>query len=355
MIAYKPKHIYIEGRIRHAPLTERILRALPGCSIHEIRDHRRLEGEPLPFKAYSAAIKRNVLILAHHPGPCVRPFPGSREGTGPSEFYVAHANGCPFDCQYCFLQGYFDHGAPVLFVNGRDLLKELAGHLERQAAKGPAVYHAGELSDAFALEGWSGFAAATMPLFRDFPAAELELRTKCAGVEAFLPEGPPPNVTVSWTLTPWQAWQRCEHRTPDPLARLRSARACRGKGYRIGIRLDPALIYPGWEKGYKELTRQIHEHLGPQGVESFVIGGFRYSRDLGNRMRARFPAGTLLLPEFVRCEDGKNRYFRPLRVALYRKIVEQIRGHDPKARIHLCMETDQVHTDVFGPRQAGRA
>ncbi len=347
MLAYLPRYIYLERRARNAPLTERILESLPGCSVHEIEDHRRLEDEPLPLKGYDASIKRNVLVLAHHPGPCIRPFPGSGGGPGPTEYSVGHANGCPFDCQYCFLQGYFDHGAPVLFVNREDLLAELADHLERNARNGPAVYHTGELSDALALECWSGFASGAIPLFRGYPGAGLELRTKCRAVETLLPDGAPRNVTVSWTLAPQEAWRRYEHRTPDPLERLRSARGCQEKGYRVGIRLDPALCYPGWENGYDELLQQIYGHLQPDGIESFVIGGFRYTPSVGSRIRERFPSSSLLLPEFVRCKDGKYRYFRPLRVSLYRRLVRRIREHDPKAVIRLCMETDQVRRDLF--------
>jgi spore photoproduct lyase len=355
MISYRPRHIYVESKVLQVPLTKSILRSLAGCSVHEIQDHRRLEHEAVPLKGYDERVKGDVLILAHHPGPCIRPFPGAREEPAPSEFYVAHANGCPFDCQYCFLQGYFAHGAPVLFVNQEDLLEELEDHLEKNAKSRPAVYHAGELSDALALECWSGFARAAIPVLEGYPAARLELRTKCAGVEALLPEGPPSNVTVSWTFTPWDAWENDEYRTPNPWVRIRSARACQEKGYQVGIRLDPALVYPGWESGYESLIREIYARLRPDGIESFVIGGFRYSATLGSRIRERFPSSSLLLPEFVPCRDGKYRYFRPLRVSLYRELVALIRAHDPGARIHLCMETDQVHRDVFAGKAIAQA
>jgi spore photoproduct lyase len=349
MLPYRPRHIYTERTARDAPLTRRILGSLAGCPVHEIQDHRRIEAEPLPFQGYDGRIKSSVLVLAHHPGPCIRPFPGSRqnEGQGPAEFFIAHANGCPFDCQYCFLQGYFDHGAPVLFVNQQDMLSELIDHLERNARNRPTLYHMGEFSDALALEHWSGFAAAAIAVFVDYPLARLELRTKCDRVETVLPEGPPPNVTISWTLTPRRAWKLYEHRTPNPLERLRSARACHEKGYRVGIRLDPALVYLGWEEGYEGLIAQIYQQLRPEGIESVWIGGFRYSRDLGNRIRERFPSSSLLLPEFVLCNDAKYRYFRPLRVSLYRELLKQIQRHDPEVLIRLCMETEQVYTDVL--------
>ena len=349
MVTYRPRYVYVESKVRQAPLTEHILRSLSGCPVYEIQDHRRLEEESLPLQGRDTGMKHQVLVLAYHPGPCIRPFPGSSEDSSPSEFFVAHANGCPFDCQYCFLQGYFEHDAPVLFVNQEDLLDELADHLKRNVHRGPTVYHTGELSDALALESWSGFASAAIPLFRDFPEARLELRTKCADMEDLLPDGPPQNITVSWTLTPWEAWQRYEHGTPNPLLRLKSARACQEKGYPVGMRLDPALLVPEWKREYAMLIQEIYEHLRPGegGIESFVIGGFRYSPALGSRIQERFPSNALLLPEFVRCKDGKHRYFRPLRVSLYREIIRQIQRHDPGTPIHLCMETDQVRRDVF--------
>jgi spore photoproduct lyase len=237
-----------------------------------------------------------------------------------------------------------------LFVNQQDLVEELADHLGRNATREAVVYHTGELSDALALERWSGFASAAIPLFHGFQKARLELRTKSADVEILLPDTPPENVIVAWTLTPWEAWQQFEDGTPNPLLRLRSARACQDRGYRVGIRLDPALVYPRWEDGYETLIRQVYDHLPVGTVDSFVIGGFRYSSVLGSRIRQRFPSNSLLLEEFVPCRDGKYRYFRPLRVSLYRRIVRAIRKVDPGAIIELCMETGQVRRGVLEAR-----
>lgn len=342
------RFLYLENRSEGDPLARRILRSLPDCRIHEIQDHRKLWETDVPLIGYTAKMKKDVLILAHHPGPFIRPFPGSSEEDGADEFFIAHANGCLFDCKYCFLQGYFDHGAPVLFTNLEELLMELEEHLEQNAQNNPVTYHAGEYSDALALESLSGFAALTIPVFHRHPGARLELRTKCIDIENLLPERPPENVVVSWTLTPMEAWKKYEQGTPDPVQRLLSARACQGKGYRVGVRLDPALLFPGWEQAYETLVQEIFEELPPGSIESFVIGGFRTMPSLAARIRERFPACDLLGQEFVLCRDGKHRYFRPLRVRLYRKIIHEIRRHDESATIRLCMETSQVEKDVGG-------
>ena len=153
-----PKYLYIETKAYDEPECKRIRQELPDHPIWPIEDHRRLDTETVPLKGYDSRIKNQVLILAHHPGPFIRPFPGKAMEAGRKQFYIAHANGCPFDCQYCFLQGYFDHGAQVLFVNREALIEELEAHLSRYAASEPAVYHAGEFSDALTLERYSLFA-----------------------------------------------------------------------------------------------------------------------------------------------------------------------------------------------------
>ncbi|MEW6444127.1 MAG: spore photoproduct lyase family protein [bacterium] len=346
MELFVPQLIYLESMAKEEPLAREILLSLSGARVYEIRDHRRLDSEAVPLKAYDPGIKQRALVLAHNPGPFIRPFRPLAEDKAGADLFISHANGCPFDCQYCFLQCYFSHGAPVLFVNQQELLQELSDRLEAPAAAGQVTYHAGELSDALALERWSGFAARAVELFRGHPEAVLELRTKCVEVEPLLPDHPPENVVCSWTLTPVQAWRRFEAGTPDPRARLATARACREKGYRIGVRLDPALLFPGWQEGYEELMRLAFQALPPGEIDSFVVGGFRYPAGLAARIRERFPESTLLLEELVPCPDGKHRYFRPLRVALYRKILREIRRYDEQVPVRLCMESERVRGEA---------
>ena len=48
------------------------------------------------------------------------------------------------------------------------------------------------------------------------------------------------------------------------------------------------------------------------------------------------------------CPDGKLRYFQPLRVEMYRKMVGWIRRAAPTVKIYLCMESREVWQQVFG-------
>jgi len=69
---------------------------------------------------------------------------------------------------------------------------------------------------------------------------------------------------------------------------------------------------------------------------------------LKRTMRERFPKSGLLTGEQVLCPDGKLRYFQPLRVEMYRKMVRWIRRAAPTVKIYLCMESRGVWEQVFG-------
>ena len=78
------------------------------------------------------------------------------------------------------------------------------------------------------------------------------------------------------------------------------------------------------------------------------MGVLRTTPDLKRTMRSRFPRSRLATGEQVLCSDGKLRYFQPLRVAMYRKMLNWIRRGAPTVKVYLCMESKEVWQQVFG-------
>ena len=68
-------------------------------------------------------------------------------------------------------------------------------------------------------------------------------------------------------------------------------------------------------------------------------------RDL---MLERFPQSRLAQGELVPAEDGKLRYFKPIRVELYRHLLARIREWAPSVKVYACMERPEVWRRVFG-------
>jgi spore photoproduct lyase len=56
----------------------------------------------------------------------------------------------------------------------------------------------------------------------------------------------------------------------------------------------------------------------------------------------------MIYGEFISGLDGKMRYFKPLRIELYRKMISWIREHDSEVVIYFCMEDDEVWQKSMG-------
>ena len=59
-------------------------------------------------------------------------------------------------------------------------------------------------------------------------------------------------------------------------------------------------------------------------------------------IQKRFPSSNIIYGEFITGLDGKMRYFKPLRIEIYKKIIACIRRHAPHVFIYFCMEDDEV-------------
>lgn len=336
-----PECIYVERAALAEPLTEAIVGSMAGCPVEVIDDHRRIRVEGRDVDDVFRRSKRR-LALAVRRGAFVKPFAQGECDAG-RDFLIAHGNNCPFDCDYCFLQAYFEHAVPTIYVNVGDLCSELAEHLEQHAELRPR-YHAGELCDALVFDRQVGLARKVLPLLEAHPGATLELRTKAdVGPPSDTPAAQ--NVIAAWTLTPNPFARVLERGAPSPVARMRAARAWQDAGFRVGVRLDPVVRMPGWEAAYAGLIAQLADKLDPAALESIVLGGLRFVPDLAKVARSR-GRGKIFVDEFVLCTDGKMRYFRPIRQAMYRDLIHMIRPRFRGVRVEVCMETSSVRCNV---------
>jgi spore photoproduct lyase len=62
----------------------------------------------------------------------------------------------------------------------------------------------------------------------------------------------------------------------------------------------------------------------------------------------RYPTSKLFCGEIIRGLDGKMRYFKPIRIAMYRKMAAWIRECGPDVPVYLCMESREVWEKSIG-------
>ncbi|HAX46826.1 MAG TPA: radical SAM protein, partial [Nitrospina sp.] len=235
----------------------------------------------------------------------------------------------------------------VAYVNVENLLEELdqvfTAHPNRIFRVGT-----GELTDSLALDTVIPYSQRLIPFFNQRENAVLELKTKSICVENLLNQDSPRNVIVSWSLNPQTIIDREEKGTPGLQQRLEAARQCANKGYKIGIHLDPIIIFPGWEKAYYELVDNIFKVLSPSQIEWVSLGSFRYRGPLKQIIKERHEDTLLFTGEHVASKDGKYRYLRPLRNQIYESLRDALKKYSANLNVYMCMETREIWEGVTG-------
>jgi len=255
-------------------------------------------------------------------------------------------SGCPFDCSYCILQAYLENKEQgVFYTNWADLEAELRKFL---AANHDVRIGTGELSDSLAYEDVRPGAARILELFRDFPDAVFEFKTKAAAVRSLLEaKEVPANIVVSWSLNPAPLISREERLTPSLPRRLRALADVQSRGYKIGVHFDPLILFPDWRKHYRELIRELSRVVSPGRVAWWSLGALRFPPELKKHI-FRHRESRLFWGELIEGEDKKYRYFTPLRLELLRFVRDEIRSrlsqHMP---LYLCMEDAWTWNEIL--------
>ena len=330
-----------------SPIYRNLRQSLPQVPVRIVDDVSALtEAAPPSGDPFGAA--KRTLLLTRHKGEFLKKCPGSDGQVCCNYFVINFASNCPMDCSYCYLQEYLAQNPRLkIFSNIDDLLTEASELLSRHRRFFFRI-GTGEITDSLALDPYIGFTAAVVPFFAEQSNALLELKTKSDCVGGLLKLDCKERVVVSWSMNPQRVIDRDEHGTASLDARLSAARRCQEAGYRLGFHFDPMIEYPGWERDYEEMVGQTFATVDWRRIAWISLGVLRNTPGLTRTMRERFPTTRLLTGEQVVCPDGKLRYFQPLRVQMYRKMLRWIRRGAPTVNVYLCMESKEVWEQVFG-------
>lgn len=293
--------VYVEEAVREHPRTAELLSRLPRATV--IGCERW--GEVFNPRGQSFRLQKRApaVVLARKHGERVLPTPAGYGLGAARNFYFSHLLNCPYDCRYCFLQGMFRSAHYVLFVNYEDFLDEI----DATAAAGgdqPTWFFSGYDCDSLALDGVSGFVGAFLPRFERRPGAWLELRTKSTRIRPLLERRPAERVVVAFSLTPEPVARRWEHGAPSVERRIAAMASLQRRGWRIGLRFDPVLAYPGYRRDYRTLVERLFAALEAERVHSVSVGPFRMPRAFHRRLAALYPEEPLFAEETVEEEGG---------------------------------------------------
>jgi spore photoproduct lyase len=263
-------------------------------------------------------------------------------------FYVlAHANGCPFACDYCFLQLTFRYARQrVVFNNRKDLLRQVEAFLKQPT---PAVLNAGELSDGLAFDDVTGLSKDLVALFSAQERHKLLFLTKSTTIRNLLEAPQHRNVIISFSVNAPQVSARFERAAPSPLERLKAAQECQRAGYEVRLRVDPIIPVKGWRQEYGELVTAMTERLDLSNTR-LTLGSIRYFQPLPQCAQRRGRETDVF--SFAKRRDGDDGRFR-LDIAQRLEIYQWFQYNlPPTASLALCKETVQLWRELGWDRHS---
>ena len=346
MAPYRPERIVVQTDSWQDASTQEILDRLRGIPVETIADIDALLPELNRCSDPRASGKR-ILVLARQRGHFVTPCPGAGAEVCCNYFIVNYASNCHLECTYCILQSYLNHPALIIFTNLDQLTSEIASVLERNPGRMLRI-GSGELSDSLALDDITHYSRRLVPFFASCSNAILELKSKStqiANLEGLDHRG---RTIVSWSLNSRPICRSEELKAAGFEERLAAARRCQEWGYRIGFHFDPLIHYEGWEEDYEAAVKEAFQAVDPARVVWVSLGALRFTPQLREVVRRRFPKSRIPYGEFVPGHHGKIRYFRPIRQEMYSKMRTWLKEAAPEVFVYLCMESRAAWEESLG-------
>lgn len=328
--------LFVEKNIQNRPVVEKIKSHFKNADVKLVDSYQDIFGRVR--KPYLQKRDNLNLFLAEKKGEIVKAAPDAYGLSGDEHYYFVHAYNCIYECQYCYLQGYFNSPDLVFFVNHEEICQEIE-KVARQKPNQTIWFHAGEFSDSLALSHITGELPLLFKTFQNNPNAKLELRTKSANLQELKKLQPLDNIIVSFSLSPQQTSREIDLKTPSLNIRLKALQELEKLGYKLALHFDPMIYSADFESRYNEMIQQIFQHIKPQSIDYISIGVVRFTKDVYREVERNYPDSNLLKQDFIKSFDNKIRYNRPTRMYMMETVKKMLLKKDIQdSKIYLCME-----------------
>ena len=289
----KFSHIYVERNILKHPLTRKVISKFESAEVVKIDHYKDVFNKT--GQLFFLQKKSTKLILAEKKAPFI--YRGSHmcDSFGHDNFYyTTSAMNCVYNCDYCYLQGMYNSGNIVVFVNLEDTFKSIKSLSESDKIYVCISYD----TDLLAIEYITGFVKNWIEFSSANPNVVIELRTKSANFEYLSGIPSVPQFILSWSLSPDEVISAYEKGTPGLSARLDSIKKAVSNGWQVRLCIDPVIYTPDYKEIYSRMADKINSTIDTKLLKGISTGVFRVPGESLGKMRRNNPESALLAYPF---------------------------------------------------------
>ncbi len=290
---------------------------------------------------------KDVLILVDFKGRFIQRCPGS-PGMICCNYYILNTClNCLFNCSYCYLNAYLNTFGIMQFVNVDEMRDEYLQFLANCPTDIFVRIGTGEFTDSLMIDDVTELGRELIAISNARENVILELKTKSNNIDHLIDIEPKGNTVLAWSINTERNALRYEKDCASIHERIEAARMAVSAGYHIAFHFDPIIIYPGWEEEYRDLIHTLFTAVDTEKIAWISMGCFRYSSGFKEICRDFAHGGELFVEEMFPGQDGKFRYLKKKRIAVYKKIKEFIELYTHIPFLYMCMESRDVWGAVF--------
>lgn len=330
-----PDTIFYETSAKYSDLLERLKKKFPLCKFDEIESLKKNRKD---VSAATYSLRKRNWVVMRQKSAFVQECPCTKDCISCGYFNMNLGFGCPYECSYCYLQGYQNINAILLPFNIEDFFVEFDkkfSNIKRRIRIG-----SGEFSDSLALDEFTAYSSKLVDFFSEKENVIFEFKTKSANIDSIISLINSENIVVSFSLSPLEISNNEEFLCACLGERIEAMRRLAKKGFKTAFHLDPVVFSKDFKRMYTDLLDQIFSSVIAQSIAWVSLGSFRFARETFKTMEKRFPQSYLLTGELFLDFDGKLRYPFFIRQQMYSFIIDELKKRGlKKEKIYLCMES----------------
>lgn len=251
----------------------------------------------------------------------------------PHFYELKWANGCNFNCAWCYLNGtyrFLSRGKKPHLKDINIILSHLDLFLKNVTSR-RFLLNSGELSDSLLFENdGAPMTKKIIPKVMEQNRHKLLLLTKSNQVHNLLKINAQEHIIASFSLNSFEVSQKWEKGT-KVIDRIEAAKKLYNSGYTVRVRIDPMVPIKGWEKSYKDLVDNIFDTLIPERI---TLGSLRGLQSTINNCK-----DTSWTKYLTETSNWGKKVDTTKRYKMYFSIINYLHDEYNYKNVALCKET----------------
>ncbi len=246
------------------------------------------------------------------------------------------ANGCNFDCAWCYLNGtlrFRPMKKKPYLKNKEKIISHIKNYIQQNDY--PSILNSGELSDSLLFENTDdAISNFVIDLFKGQNKHKLLILTKSDNINGILNSESQDILITSFSINAFNVSEKWEKEAPSPKQRIIAAKKLNDEGYKVRVRIDPLIPIKGWKRQYKEMIDFLFDKFTP---ETITIGSLRGLQSTINNSKDK---------SWIKYLDDKSNWGKKVsfekRYEMYYFIINYLRNEYNYNDIGLCKETVKI-------------